>query len=267
MPTPSPSPASWVPIGDVQPWGSNPRINDHAVSEVASSIQRFGWGSPILVRQSDGVIIAGHTRHKAALHLGLDKVLVRYLDLDPAQARALALADNKLGELADWDDDALSAVLAGLVEEEIDIDGLGWSEEELDALLAGDDDLEEAETDPPDTSGDDDLPDAVEPKTKPGEVVRIGRHVLHCGDCMSVMAGMADGSVDAIVTDPPYGIGFMGKGWDSAVPGEAWAAECLRVLKPGGHLIAFAATRTVHRLAVALEDAGMEIRDQIAHLQ
>ena len=138
MPTPSPSPASWVPIGDVQPWGSNPRINDHAVSEVASSIQRFGWGSPILVRQSDGVIIAGHTRHKAALHLGLDKVLVRYLDLDPAQARALALADNKLGELADWDDDALSDVLAGLVEEEVDIDGLGWSDEELVALLAGD---------------------------------------------------------------------------------------------------------------------------------
>ena len=74
-------------------------------------------------------------------------------------------------------------------------------------------------------------------------------------------------TIDAIVTDPPYGIGFMGKGWDCSVPGEHFAREALRVLKPGGHLIAFAATRTVHRLAVALEDAGFEIRDQIAWLQ
>lgn len=74
-------------------------------------------------------------------------------------------------------------------------------------------------------------------------------------------------TIDAIVTDPPYGIGFMGKGWDCSVPGEDFASEALRVLKPGGHLIAFAATRTVHRLAVALEDAGFEIRDQIAWLQ
>jgi site-specific DNA-methyltransferase (adenine-specific) len=77
---------------------------------------------------------------------------------------------------------------------------------------------------------------------------------------------MADNSVDSIVTDPPYGLGFMGKAWDALPPGEEWAAECLRVLKPGGHLLSFGGTRTWHRLAVAIEDAGFEIRDSIAWL-
>ena len=73
-----------------------------------------------------------------------------------------------------------------------------------------------------------------------------------------------DNSVDAIVTDPPYGLSFMGKRWDYDVPSvEVWA-ECLRVLKPGGHLLAFAGTRTQHRMAVRIEDAGFEIRDMIA---
>jgi hypothetical protein len=75
---------------------------------------------------------------------------------------------------------------------------------------------------------------------------------------------MPDCSVDAVVTDPPYGLSFMGKKWDYDVPGvEVWA-ECLRVLKPGGHLLAFAGTRTQHRMAVRIEDAGFEIRDMIA---
>jgi len=87
---------------------------------------------------------------------------------------------------------------------------------------------------------------------------------LHHGDCIDVMRSLPDASVDSIVTDPPYGLGFMGKGWDALPPGEEWARECLRVLKPGGHLLAFGGTRTWHRLAVAVEDAGFEIRDSIA---
>ena len=90
------------------------------------------------------------------------------------------------------------------------------------------------------------------------------REGLHEGDCLEVMRKMADASVDAIVTDPPYGLRFMGKRWDYDVPTvEVWA-ECLRVLKPGGHLLAFAGTRTQHRMAVRIEDAGFEIRDMIA---
>jgi site-specific DNA-methyltransferase (adenine-specific) len=133
---------------------------------------------------------------------------------------------------------------------------------------------------------------------------------LHHGDCLDVLRSLPDASVDSVVTDPPYGLEFMGKAWDSfteradtqtqtdtwgaattAIPGsayastlprftgkqgaslkpfqdwcEAWATECLRVLKPGGHLLAFGGTRTWHRLACAVEDAGFEVRDSIAWL-
>jgi DNA modification methylase len=88
--------------------------------------------------------------------------------------------------------------------------------------------------------------------------------VLH-GDCREVMLTMPDNSVDAIITDPPYELGFMGKSWDStgvAYDITVWQ-ECLRVLKPGGHLLAFGGSRTYHRLACAIEDAGFQIRDQI----
>jgi site-specific DNA-methyltransferase (adenine-specific) len=87
---------------------------------------------------------------------------------------------------------------------------------------------------------------------------------LHHGDCLEVLRRMPDACIDAVVTDPPYGLSFMGKRWDYDVPSvEVWA-ECLRVLKPGGHLLAFAGTRTQHRMAVRIEDAGFEIRDMIA---
>lgn len=86
------------------------------------------------------------------------------------------------------------------------------------------------------------------------------------GACLDVMRSMSDNSVDSIVTDPPYGISFMGKKWDYKVPSvEEWA-EALRVLKPGGHLIAFGGSRTYHRVVVNIEDAGFEIRDQIMWL-
>lgn len=87
---------------------------------------------------------------------------------------------------------------------------------------------------------------------------------MHCGDNLPILREMADNSVDAIVTDPPYGLSFMGRKWDYDVPSVELWAECLRVLKPGGHLLAFAGTRTQHRMAVRIEDAGFEIRDMIA---
>lgn len=92
----------------------------------------------------------------------------------------------------------------------------------------------------------------------------IGNATLYLGDCKEIMRDIPDNSVDSIVTDPPYGLSFMCKKWDYDVPGVDIWAECLRVLKPGGHLLAFAGTRTQHRMAVRIEDAGFEIRDMIA---
>ena len=89
--------------------------------------------------------------------------------------------------------------------------------------------------------------------------------VLH-GNNLDVLPTLEDDSVDSIVTDPPYELGFMGKKWDSsgiAYNVDLWR-ECLRVLKPGGHLLSFGGTRTYHRMVVAIEDAGFEIRDQIS---
>lgn len=86
------------------------------------------------------------------------------------------------------------------------------------------------------------------------------------GDCLEVLKGMPDNSVDSIVTDPPYGLSFMGKKWDYDVPDQDIWEECLRVLKPGGHLLAFAGTRTQHRMAVRIEDAGFELRDMVTFL-
>jgi DNA modification methylase len=96
------------------------------------------------------------------------------------------------------------------------------------------------------------------------EEVIIGDCRLWHGDCLSVMRSMPENSVDAIVTDPPYGLSFMGNHWDKGLPSAELWAECLRVLKPGGHLLAFAGTRTQHRMATAIEDGGFEIRDMIA---
>ena len=88
---------------------------------------------------------------------------------------------------------------------------------------------------------------------------------LHCGDCRTVLADLPENSFDACVTDPPYELKFMGKGWDGtgvAFQVETWKAV-LRVLKPGAHLVAFGGTRTYHRMACAIEDAGFEVRDCI----
>jgi site-specific DNA-methyltransferase (adenine-specific) len=97
-------------------------------------------------------------------------------------------------------------------------------------------------------------------------MIELENAVVYHGSNLDVLPTLADNSVDAIVTDPPYELGFMGKSWDSsgiAYSVELWA-ECLRVLKPGGHLLAFSGSRTYHRMTVAIEDSGFEIRDMIS---
>lgn len=89
---------------------------------------------------------------------------------------------------------------------------------------------------------------------------------LHHGDCLEVLKTIDSESVDSVITDPPYGLKFMGKKWDHSVPSVDVWAECIRVLKPGGHLLCFAGTRTHHRMACNIEDAGFEVRDMMAWL-
>jgi DNA modification methylase len=110
----------------------------------------------------------------------------------------------------------------------------------------------------------------MEPLPSVGGASRLQPHyqdsevTLFHGDCLEVLRALPDCSVDSIVTDPPYGLSFMGKKWDYDVPSVDIWAECLRVLRPGGHLLAFAGTRTQHRMACRIEDAGFDIRDMIA---
>ena len=127
--------AVWVDIDSLKPWEDNPRINDKAISSVVDSIKRFGFASPIIARKETNEIIAGHTRFKAARVLQLAKVPVRFMDLDPVDSKLLALADNRVGEIADWDDDRLRTILEELADEDVALEGLGWTDEEIADLL------------------------------------------------------------------------------------------------------------------------------------
>ena len=134
------------PLDSVTPYENNPRVNDQAVDAVAASIQEFGFRTPILC-DGDGVLIAGHTRLKAARKLGLKSVpVITVDDLDPEKVRALRIADNQTANLAEWDLDLLPLELAALRDSEYDLSLLGFDEEELARMLekadTADDDAE-----------------------------------------------------------------------------------------------------------------------------
>lgn len=196
----------WVDISALEPWKDNPRQNQSAIDEVAKSIKRFGFASPIIARAADKMIIAGHTRFEAAKKIGLKSVPVRFMDLDLNDAQLLALADNKIGEIADWDEDKLKDILASLDDQ--DLSGLGWSDEELDALIDQDDPVE--------LNGDpDDVPEVEEQAiTSAGDLWLLGDHRLLCGDSTKeedVGRLMAGEKADMVFTDPPYGIDVVNK--------------------------------------------------------
>ena len=258
----------YIDINSLIEWGNNPRVNDHAVSKVARSIERFGFASPIIAKQADKppyVVLAGNTRLKASKEIGLSSVPVRFLNLSQTEAELFAIADNKLGEISDWDEDMLKDILDALPEN--DLDDIGFSSEELEILLEGVD----TELPPEDDNAvyDTDYEDADNLDlervkiAEEGGIYQVGSQYVMCGDCVEILRSFPDNSIDSIVCDPPYGIGFMGKDWDHSVPTEEWARECFRVLKHGGHIVAFGATRAIHRMVVALEDEGFEIRDMI----
>lgn len=132
-------------ITEIRPYENNPRVNDGAVDAVAANIREFGFQQPIVV-DADGVIIAGHTRYKAALRLGLAEVPVVVADtLTPDQVRAYRLADNKTGELATWDFAALDEELAGITELDMSLFGFEPERETAEAIDLDDKPKERAE--------------------------------------------------------------------------------------------------------------------------
>lgn len=126
--------AVWVEIDALVPWGKNPRRNDSAIPMVVESIKRFGFAAPLVVRLDTREVIAGHTRLAAAKALQMERVPVRFMDLSEDEAHALALADNKLGEVADWDTELLTDVFAALENSGASLVGLGWTTEEIENL-------------------------------------------------------------------------------------------------------------------------------------
>ena len=255
----------YVDIDSLIEWEHNPRINTEAVSKVARSIERFGFASPVIAREEDNMVIAGHTRIAAARSLGLKTVPVRFMKLNRTEAELLAIADNKLGEISDWNEDMLKDILDALPEN--DLDDIGFSSEELEILLEGVD----TELPPEDDNAvyDTDYEDADNLDlervkiAEEGGIYAIGDQYVLCGDCVEILRSFPDNSIDSIVCDPPYNISFMSKSWDSDVVYDVWARECFRVLKHGGHIVAFGHTRAIHRMVCALEDEGFEIRDMI----
>lgn len=180
-------------IGDLKPYKDNPRINDNAIDAVAASIAEFGFKVPIII-DKDNVIIAGHTRLKAAQKLGLDTVpVIRADDLTPEQVKAFRLADNKTAELAEWDTEKLRKEISDLGDFDLSLFGF-----DADALADMEREIVE-----------DEIPETPEPRAKLGDMWRLGDHRLICGDSTDgavVSRLCGGGQVDLLLTDPPYNV-------------------------------------------------------------
>jgi DNA modification methylase len=254
-------------LAEIRPYDKNPRINDSAVAAVARSIREFGFRQPIVV-DAEGVIICGHTRYKAAAELGVEKVPVHYAeDLSPEQIKAYRIADNKTGELAEWNYDLLPIELGELQACNYDLEVLGFDADDLAKLL--DSGVKEGLTDP------DEVPEPPDdPITQKGDLWILGDHRLLCGDSSKpddVDRLLSGAPIHLVNTDPPYNVkveprsknaiaagnsSFVGNGKKSSGPQkmrakdrplendfvsdeefdrllDAWFGNIARVLEPG----------------------------------
>lgn len=182
-----------IKIDQLTPYDHNPRQNDGAVDAVAASIKNFGFKVPVVIDR-ERVIVAGHTRYKAAKKLGLESVpCIVADDLTDEQIRAFRLADNKVGELAGWDFDLLNMELAGI--EELDMTQFGF--------------LDPEEIEEPEEVHEVETPEDVQGRTVLGDVWQLGEHRLICGDSTDVCTLdrlMQGEKADLVFTDPPYGM-------------------------------------------------------------
>lgn len=271
-----------MPVERLVPYARNPRRNDGAVDAVAASIREFGFRVPVVVDEQL-TVLAGHTRLKAARKLGLAQVPVHIAaGLSEAQKKAFRIADNRVGEIAEWDNDMLALELEDLRMADFDLGTLAFDEGEVERIMAEASATTEGLTDP------DDAPEPqAEAITKPGDVWVMGRHRIVCGD--STVQTDVDRALNGVrphlmVTDPPYGVEYDA-GWrNRAMPAkndpkrwkdgagratgavlndgqadwrEAWA------LFPGEVAYVWHAGNTAHVVAESLIASAMEIRAQI----
>ena len=188
-----------VDVEKLIPYINNAKKHSESqVTKIAASIREFGFLNPVLIDKKYNVI-AGHGRILAAKKLGLDKIPAIYAEgLTEAQRKAYILADNRLGELAEWDDDLLDAELRALDELDFDISLTGF-----ELFDDGDEDAEVKE---------DEAPEQVETRCKLGDIWELGKHRLICGDStdVTVIDRLMDGQkADMVFTDPPYGYSFQ----------------------------------------------------------
>lgn len=195
---------TYLSPADLKPYEKNPRINDGAVEAVKRSLVEFGFQNPIIADKKLNVI-AGHTRLKAAQALGLSEVPVLIADqLTPAQIKAYRIADNQTGNIAKWDFELLPLEIAELEADGFDVTLLGFPDDELGRITQTEN---EGLTDP------DEIPEAPEAITKPGDLWLLGEHRLLCGDSTKaedVARVMGGKRAEMMFTDPPYGVDYEG---------------------------------------------------------
>jgi DNA modification methylase len=261
-----------LPLERLIPYAGNPRKNDHAVDAVASAIKRFGFRVPVLAK-SDGSLIDGHLRVKAAKRLGMAEVpVVLCDDLSEADIKALRISINRMAELAEWDAELLNVELEGLAAEGFTLDDVGFDAAALDAL-GGENPFEEKT----DVDAEPQIDKAEELRVKwgvePGQLWELGEHRLLCGDSTKAedVERCLGGVVPLLmVTDPPYGVEYDGGvanakkrekltgDADTALFGAALMAAAS--VMPGGAWYVWHADRLAEPVYTAIRVCGWDVR-------
>lgn len=257
------------PIDKLIEYARNPRKNDHAVDRVAAAIREFGFRVPV-VAKSDGTVVDGHLRLKAAKKLGLTEVpVVLADDMTDLQIKAFRLSVNKMAELAEWDDELLAIEFAELADAGFDNLLTGFTQDEIDALTP--------EQIPEGLTDEDAVPEVqAEPVSKLGDVWLLGKHRVMCGDSTSIEAleQLCGGQlVDMWLTDPPYNVAYEGKTKDAlTIKNDSMADDQFRqflrdsyvaadaVMKPGAVFYIWHADSEGYNFRGAAQDAGWKVR-------
>lgn len=257
------------PIGKLVEYARNPRKNDHAVDKIAGAIKEFGFRVPV-VAKSDGLVVDGHLRLKAAKKLGLKDIPVILADdMTDAQIKAFRISVNRMAEFAEWDNELLALELGELGDAGFDLELTGFTDEEIKALMPVE--VTEGLT-------DQDAAPAVQenPVTVPGDVWIMGKHRLMCGDSTSTdhLAQLTQGNlVDMWLTDPHYNVAYEGGTKDKLKikndeMGDEQFRQFLRdaytaadtVMKPGAVFYIWHADSEGYNFRGAARDAGWTVR-------